>query len=126
MFAASIRNNGGFKFHAAMKDYAFDISTEGQGAHPIDTVLAGLCGCMGHFTRDYLSAEAITGGELSVNAEADLLEDGPRLSAIRVTITIRNITLEESQKKGLLKFIRQCPVYNTLKANAEVNFTLRT
>lgn len=126
MFSASIKNEGDSKYHVVTKNYTFDISTDSQGAHPIETVLAGLCGCMGHFTRDYLQTEDITGGEFSVTAESDILEDGPRLSAITITINIKDIALDDGQKKDLLQFIRRCPVYNTLKANSEIKVILRS
>lgn len=124
MFTASIRNNGDSKYYAATRDYTFDISTEGQGAHPIDTVLAGLCGCAGHFVRDYLHGEAIPYKEVTVKAEAELAENPNRISAISLQIGISGAPVIGQHEEKLLKFIQNCPVYGTLSRSSVITCSL--
>ena len=54
MFKASIENKGNSECYATTRHSSFVLDTEGNGAHPIDTLLASLCGCMGHYVRDYM------------------------------------------------------------------------
>lgn len=124
MYTASIKNDGDSKYYAATRHHEFVIGTDGQGANPIDTVLAGLCGCIGHYTRDYFRGEGMDAGGFIVKAEADLTEGRRRLSDISVEIVLGGAKIDERHKEGLLKFVRNCPMYNTLAANSEIRFTL--
>jgi len=124
MYSASIKNDGDSKYHAATRHYEFVIGTDGRGANPIDTVLAGLCGCVGHYTEEYFRGEGMDPGGFSVKAEADLTEDRRRLSDISVKIIMEADGLDEHRKEDLLNFVRNCPVHNTLTANSQIKFTL--
>jgi len=124
MYSASIKSDGDSKYHAATRHYEFVIGTDGRGANPIDTVLAGLCGCVGHYTAEYFRGEGIDPGGFGVKAEADLTEDRRRLSDINVEIVMEEGMFDERRKEELLAFVRNCPVHNTLTANSRVKFTL--
>lgn len=124
MFTASITNNGDSRYYVKTKDYAFDISTEGQGAHPVDTVLAGLCGCVGHFAREYMKGESIPYQELSVKAEAELAESPNRLSSIDLQIVVTGSSIIDGHRQRLFNFIQNCPVYGTLSMSSVIRCSL--
>jgi uncharacterized OsmC-like protein len=52
MYTAMTDNHGDSRHYATTKDHTFVIDTEGKGANPVETLLAGLCGCLGHWIRD--------------------------------------------------------------------------
>ncbi len=123
MFSASIRNKGDSRHYATTKDYEFVIDTEGQGANPIETLLSGLCGCLGHWTRDYMLGEQIAAKGFGIKADAELTGDRKKLSSIEVTIDTKGLGLDSRRKEELQQHLQNCPVYNTLRAACAV--TLR-
>jgi uncharacterized OsmC-like protein len=124
MYSASIENNGDSKYYAATKDCNFVIDTEGQGANPVDTVLAGLCGCLGHWTRDYIHGEQIDAKGFTIRAEAELTGDRKRLSKIDVYINMKGVELGSQHKEELRRHVQNCLVHNTLEAGCTITITL--
>jgi uncharacterized OsmC-like protein len=124
MYSASIENKGDSRYYAATKDYSFVIDTAGQGANPIDTLLAGLSGCIGHWVRDYIRGEQIHAGGFTVKAEAELTSGRERLSDINMVIEMKDAQLDGSQGEELLKYVENCAIYNTLEANSRIRIIL--
>jgi uncharacterized OsmC-like protein len=120
MYSAAITNKGDSRHYASTKDYNFVIDTEGKGAHPIDTLLASLCGCIGHYVRDYMRERRIACEGFTVTAEAEAARDKLRLSDIRVSIDLKGTPLDGHSKVELLKYVEHCKVHNTLKANSSI------
>lgn len=124
MFSALIENKGDSKYYATTKDYSFIIDTDGQGANPVDTVLAGLCGCIGHFARKYMREQQITCNGFTVKAEVELTKDKPRLSDINIFLDMKNTILDKKQSDELLKYAEKCPIHNSLKSNSNIKISL--
>jgi uncharacterized OsmC-like protein len=124
MYSASIDNKGDTKYHAITKDYDFVIDTAGEGANPIDTLLAALCGCIGHYVRNYTQQEHIDAGGFTVKAEAGLTSSRERLSDISVRIDMKDVRLDDLHKNQLLRYVENCPIHNTLKANSDIKIAL--
>lgn len=124
MYSASIENNGDSKYHATTKDYRFVIDTEGQGANPVETVLSGLCGCLGHWTRDYLRGEQIDAKGFGIRADGELAGDRRRLSTINVQIDVRGTALDGGHREALRRHVQNCPVYGTLNAACTVTIAV--
>jgi uncharacterized OsmC-like protein len=124
MYSASVENKGDSRYYAATKDYSFVIDTAGQGANPIDTLLAGLCGCIGHWVGDYIRGERIDAGGFTVKAEAGLTSGRDRLSDINMVIEMKDARLDGRHGEELLKYVENCAIYNTLKANSRIRIIL--
>jgi uncharacterized OsmC-like protein len=124
MYSASIRNKGDSKYYAATKGYRFVIDTEGGGANPIETVLSGLCGCLGHWARDYMRGEQIAEKGFGIRADAELTGDRRRFSKIEVAIEVKNLGLDSAHKEALQQHVRNCPVYTTLVAACPIALTV--
>ncbi len=124
MYSASIRNKGDSRHYAATKDYQFIIDTEGQGANPIETLLSGLCGCLGHWTRDYMRGEQIAAKGFGIKADAELTGDRKRLSNIAVSIDVKGLGLDSRHKEALQQHVQNCPVYNTLGTACPIVLTV--
>lgn len=124
MYNASIENRGDSKYYATTKDYHFVMDTEGNGANPIDTLLASLCGCIGHQAREYLREQRISSHGFVVSAEAGLTNDKTRLSDISLSIDMKDTQLDSGQRAGLLKYVERCKIHNTLKAGCSIKMVL--
>ncbi len=121
MYSATIDNHGDSRYYAITKDYAFVIGTEGKGANPVDTLLAGLSGCLGHWVRDFFRGEGMDNQGFTVKAEGTPAEDRRRLTHIAVEIDIRGAGLDESRRGELVRHMENCILYNTLKANSPID-----
>jgi uncharacterized OsmC-like protein len=124
MYHASIENRGDSRHYAQTKDASFVIDTEGRGANPIETLLAALCGCLGHWTRNYVSETQLGIKGFAIEAEGELQADRKKLSAIDVAIGLKGLTPSQVQKEGLVRHVENCPVYQTLKAGCPITITV--
>jgi uncharacterized OsmC-like protein len=124
MFKAFIENRGDSKSYATTRHSTFVLDTEGKGANPIDTLLASLCGCMGHYVRDYLVDQQIACHGFSIEAEAGVTPDKANLADIKIRIDLQDVRLDDQQATGLLKFIEMCKVHKILKENPGVTISL--
>jgi uncharacterized OsmC-like protein len=123
-YRASTENRGDSKHYATTRHGSFLMDTEGQGAHPVDTLLASLCACLGHYVRDYLRDHRLAGSGFSITADAGLADDKVRLGDIHVVIDVKGEGLAGDHRSDLLRFVTQCKVYNSLKANSKIQIDL--
>ena len=124
MFKAKIVNKGDLKYHATTQTSSFDMASDGTAPNPVDTLLASLCACLGHYVGDFLRQEKIAFSEYSVSAESELTEDHVRLADIRVAIEVQNAVWNEAMRSSMLDFITKCYIYNTLKANSRITMNV--
>lgn len=124
MYKTSIENRGDSKYYATTRHSSFLLDTEGSGANPIDTLLASLCGCMGHYVRDYLVDHGIAHRGFTVNAEAGVTPDKARLADINVCVDLKEVKLDDRQVTEMLQFIGNCKVYKLLKDAPGVTISL--
>jgi uncharacterized OsmC-like protein len=124
MYSVAVENNGNMKFHATTRDSTFVMGINGGGANPVDTMLAGLCGCVGHYVRDFLTKRNIPCARFTLNGEARQTADQTSLSAIDLFLDLKGATLLEEEEETLLKHVAKCKVHNTLKAGCDVRLML--
>ncbi len=124
MYKASIENRGDSRYYASTRHAGFVLDTEGNGANPIDTLLASLCGCLGHYVRDYLLEHHISHRGFTINSEAKVKPDKTQLDKIDVLINLKDVVLTDQQAEELLKFVENCKVHNILKVNPGVAISL--
>lgn len=124
MFKASIENRGDSKYYVTTRHGGFVLDTEGEGANPIDTLLASLCGCMGHYVRDYLADRQIMYDGFAIEAEAGVTPDKARLAGITVRIDLKEVRLDDQQAAEMLKYIEKCKVHKILHENPGVTVSL--
>jgi uncharacterized OsmC-like protein len=124
MYQALIENRGDTQFHATTRHATFVLDTEGHGAHPVDTLLASLCSCLGHYVRDYLVANGIAHRGFSLAAAAGVAPDKISLGDISVSIDLREVSLPPRQTAELLTFVEKCKVHRILTGNPGVVITI--
>ncbi len=124
MYAVTIENGGDARFHATSRGYGFVIGPQGTGANPGDTLLAALCGCIGHYVRQFLKERGLASNGFTLSAEAESTPDESRLARIDVRIDLGHTSLDEAGRRDLLAAAQRCKIHNTLKAACPVTITL--
>ncbi len=125
-YSASVENRGDSTFQATTTHSTFLMGTAGRGANPIDTLLASLCACLGHYARDYLRDQKVATDGFTVKASATGTPDGRRLGEIDVQIDVPGARLDPRQRAELLATADRCKVHNTLKAACTVRVGVGT
>jgi uncharacterized OsmC-like protein len=124
MYRASVSNCGDSKFCAKTLHGEFVIDTEGGGSNPIDTLLASLCGCIGHEVRDVMGRNQIAYSSFVVKAETDLTRDKTRLADISVSLEFDGVNPDEQVRASIMAAAEGCKIRNTLRANSQVDISL--
>lgn len=125
MYKASIENKGDSKYYATTRHGSFVLDTEGKGANPMDTLLASLCGCIGHYVREYITDHQIKHNGFSVEAEAGLTQDNSNLAQINVCVDLKEMSLMAQQEAEILKYVEKCKINNILKKNPGVSISFK-
>jgi uncharacterized OsmC-like protein len=125
MYTATLENKGDSKYFVTSKEYKFIIDTEGNGISPLDTLVASLGACVGVYIRYYAAKNTLPFKEFTIKVDAEPVDKPVRLAKINVTVIPKDGTLDEATKEKLLKFVKNCPVHNTLKNNPEIDINFK-
>ena len=107
------------------KDYEFLIDTEGNGITSPDTLLASLASCIGVYIRKYADGMKIFLPGFKINIDAEFEKEKPIcFKVIKASISLNGIELDDKKKESLLRFIKNCPVHNTLKSMPLIEATI--
>ena len=94
-----------------------------QGPNPLELFLSSLGSCVGVYALRYLNNHAITFEELTVKVKAEFSEAAPaRLINIQVSVFTDADILDK--REVFLRFIRNCPIHNTILHSKEIDITL--
>lgn len=95
-----------------------------SGPNPLEVFLSGLASCVCVYARKYLAQHSIEFKKLHIEASAELSKDSPtRLVDIKINArTDANLSAEE--KEIFLRFMKNCPIHNTIIHTQEININL--
>ncbi len=124
MYTVTMENRGDARFHATSHGYEFVVGPKGAGANAGDTLLAALCGCVGHYVRQFLKERGLASSGFRLSAEAESTPDESRLARIAVRIDLGQTPLDEQGREALLAAAERCKIHNTLKAACPVTISL--
>jgi uncharacterized OsmC-like protein len=125
MYKATVENWGDSRFLATTRHSSFAMDTQGKGANPVDTLLAALCGCVGHYVRDFLGDKAVALPGFGVTAEATATEDQSKLASISVRIDLGSVRLGDAREAELLAIVGKCKVLGTLKVGCPIDISVQ-
>jgi uncharacterized OsmC-like protein len=125
MYRATIENWGDSRFLATTRHGSFAMDTKAKAANPVDTFLAGLIGCLGHYVRDYLDEKAIPAPHFGISAEATATPDQSRLAEITVQIDLGTVRLAAAQERELIRYVERCKLHGTVRLACPVNVVLQ-
>ncbi len=124
MYSVSVENYGDMKFHATARDGGFVMAVNGGGANPVETLLAGLCGCVGHYVRDFLDERKAACKSFTVKGEARQTQDRTRLDGIDLFLDLKGMRFGDEEEEALLKCVEKCKLHNTLKMGCDIRLIL--
>lgn len=123
MYTIAIDNRGDALYHAESHGYHFTLGPTGAGANPGDTLLAAVCGCVGHYVRAFLKERGVHAQGFSLRAEAESTPDESRLARIAIFIGPR-ARLDAAAQEELLAQAGRCKIYKTLMLACPVSLAL--
>ncbi len=125
MYSVDIINNGGPDFQILSEGHGFSLDTKGSGVSPSAAFLASLGACIGVYLRKYMDSARIESKGFKVKVEAEFKKD-PRyhFQDINVSIDLKGLDLEDRRKQALLRFVKNCPVHNTLESSPHVDISI--
>jgi putative redox protein len=124
MYHVDIESNPDWSFSVKAGTGAFVMDMKNKGITPPDALLAALASCVGVYIRKYAEGAKLALGKFSVSAEAEFSNDPLCFKAIKVSVDLKGLELDERRKNALLEFVKNCPVHNTLKVNPVVDIAL--
>lgn len=92
---------------------------------PADALLAALTSCMGVYLRKYAKNTDVQLDRFSITASSDYTDTPPfHLKDITIDITLHNETIDKKRKSSLLRFVKNCPIHNTLTNQSNITINL--
>jgi uncharacterized OsmC-like protein len=122
-YTASVVNRGDATYEATTRDSTFLMGTGGPGANPIETLLASLCACIGHYVRDYLQTAMVTSMVASRAPSAVGVAEALTANSSEIFV-VDGADLDERQRAELLRSAEHCKIHNTLKAGCDVRIAV--
>ena len=124
MYKVLVENRGDERFEATTSHAGFVMGVNGKGANPVETVLAGLCGCVGHYVRDFLTERGIDYAAFTLRGEGRKSPDGKRLGEIDLSLDLKGATLTEHDAEALQRHVERCTVHATLREVCTIRLRL--
>ncbi len=125
MYQASIESWGDTRSLATTRHSSFAMDTQGKGANPVDTLLVGLCACIGHYVRDFLVQQGLRAPRFRVSSQAAAARDENRLDAVSVRIELGELELGAERERELLAQVEQCIIHGTLRRACPVDVAIQ-
>ncbi|MDD5583498.1 MAG: OsmC family protein [Candidatus Omnitrophica bacterium] len=103
-----------------------DKKKEGQpagGANPLELFLSSLAACVGVYALRYLTTHTIDFKQLNAVASADFSQDTPA-RLVNIKVNVHTDAKLADKQDVFLRFIRNCPIHNTVIHTQEVEIDL--
>lgn len=96
------------------------------GPSPLELFLGSLASCVGVYAQRYLTQHSIEFKELKIEANAELSQDSPkRLVNIKIK-THTDAKIENAEKEVFLRFMKNCPIHNTVIHTENIEIEVQT
>ena len=94
-----------------------------SGPNALELFISALGGCIGVYAKSYLTRHHIEFNELGVKVNAELSKNTPlRLVNIKVSVSIDGDLGDN--REVFMRFIKNCPIHNTILHTKEVSISL--
>ena len=126
MYHVAIHHQNHMAFSVQSQNHSLSIDAQGDtGISPLDALLAALGSCIGVFVRNYAKNTSINLENFTIHTRAELSADRPiRFKDINVTIEFADKTIDEKRRASILRFIKNCPVHNTLAMQPSITISI--
>ncbi len=121
MYKVEVNSDSGYVFAATAGESQYLMNSQISGGSPLDVLLAALGGCIGVYIRKYAEGAKLDIGKIKITVQAELSSERPMsFKKIQTQVDLGHTILDQRRIAGLLEFIKNCPVHNTLKGSPEV------
>ena len=124
-----IKYEDGAKFIAEARGHQFSIDQpkdkggSDSGMNPLEVFLASLGSCVAFYSKRYCKDINVDASGLAVEVDAELSQDRPfRFKDIKLEITLNQDL--GPRKESLLKFVKNCPIHNTITGAPNIEITI--
>jgi len=126
MYNVEIQSLGDYKFSVKSGDNEILVDAKGAGIGPLPVLLASLGTCVGVYLTKYAEGTKLDLGKFHISVSADLCKDKPiRFRDIDVKIDMGETKLEQDRKEALMRFVKNCPVHNTVKSEPNISMEIK-
>lgn len=94
-----------------------------QGPNPLELFLSALGGCIGVYAKMYLLRHQIIFKELNIKVAAELSKESP-IQLINLRVNVYTDAQLGEKRDIFLRFIKNCPVHNTILNTKEIDISL--
>ncbi|MBP7088069.1 MAG: OsmC family protein [Candidatus Omnitrophica bacterium] len=94
-----------------------------QGPNSLELFLSALGGCIGVYAKMYLLRHQIAFKELNIKVSAELSKESP-IQLVNLRANVYTDAQLGEKKDIFLRFIKNCPVHNTILNTQEIEISL--
>ncbi len=125
MYKITVEHEKNMNFKVRGHDAEMVIDADGGAIAPLEAMLASLGACAGVYIRKFAWSVKLPLEKFKVTVQGDLTDKAPyAFKKIEILVDLKGAKLDESKRASLLRFIKNCPVHQTLKINPEIDITL--
>lgn len=111
------------KRHRIVIDLPKEKGGDDSGMSPLEAFLASLGSCVGVYAQHYCEGAHINATGLTVEVIAELGKEKPVMFR-DIKVNVKLDCEIGDRKEAVLRFIRNCPIHNTIHNGAQVDMAL--
>ena len=96
-----------------------------SGPNSLELFISSLGGCIGVYAKSYLTRHHIEFNELKVSVNAELSKNTP-LRLVNIKVRVSTDTDLGDNREVFLRFIKNCPIHNTILYAQEPSIDLES
>jgi putative redox protein len=109
--------------HTVYCDQPFENGGFDEGMTPPEFMLASVGACAGFYAVQYLKANKLPMGGLTIRTTAEKASKPARLAAFHIEVNCPSLT-EEKHRRGVLEAVYKCLIHNTLLHPPKIDVTV--
>jgi len=123
------KHNGKFTVDCLSSNKTFNVDVSHdpsslEGPNPLEVFLSALGSCTGVYAEKYLIQHSIEFKNLKIEAAARFSVEPPsRLVDIKLKVST-DANLDKNAKEVFLRFMKNCPIHNTIINTKEINISV--
>ncbi|MFH1385222.1 MAG: OsmC family protein [Candidatus Omnitrophota bacterium] len=126
MYEVRVEHTSEMQFITQSNHHVVTIDAKGEKALTPPAMLLGALGsCIGVYIRKYTKNTQLDLKNFVITVTAEFSAEKPvHFKTINVSIDFKDAVLDEKRKESIMRFIKNCPVHNTLAQKPEIVFSL--
>lgn len=125
----NVKQAEGKKFTVTIRGHRVDTDMHREdggadrGMSPVEMLVASLAACVGMTVHTYCVTYGLPSEGISVDAVPTMADSPKRIGNVAMDVTLPE-GFPEDKRDAVLRFVKNCPVHNTLKQVPELDIEL--